>query len=774
MTFQPKKFDQIYAEMERLTQERLPGVTDFRVGSVVRTMYESIAYEMAVLYEQMNQVYLSAYVDTAEGTQLDRVVAVLGIQRGLPDFAEGVVTFERDPGTEAIAIPIGTLVTTQDTEKSPRKSYKTIEAATFPAAQTTLDVKVQAINRGEEETVPAEAIRIMPQPIPGVKAVMNRAATQFTGKRAETDVELRQRAKSVLLASGKASRTALETALLTLPGVKEVKLRERFDQDIHGLVDVFVDGVDFENQARVQTLQSQIDQVRAAGVMVRLQSAVAIALDAVFWLEVNSDLSAADRQILETHVKDAITEHLISLKMGQPLLFAQLVRQILSVDGVNNLEKFAIATYTPSETGSSLRQDYRASDQRIVIGGEAGESAKFVPRHLHIHTEAEARALPVAVEFQAEHLTPALQDIIVAELRTFFNRFEEGVPLERQALLDHIATIRDIHMIPQSLKLTAHPWSSLAKISPNRIEPSLAETVRLAEPAFVYSARLSIIGVISFTVTDTVPASVRNTMTMGIRDRITAYLDQLHPEQRIDLHDLAQAAQGDASGLTIAPPNPEDFRGMIEGTGPVRLVEKEKLIVQPFEKPQIGHLCITNTTEPLTLAIPTLTLTLLLPPALVQHYTLSDTAKQALKAGRALLDNLQNAPRKSSSEGTSAETPSAPSGDALGQAIAPLQEAIQAAVIRALQAFRPTTSLISYTTLEATVLSPLSTTELQVALGGTTYLVEALSYQATSVDGRVQEGDRTHRQDIHVRSVERVTLVTVGTLEFTYRSPLPN
>ena len=35
---------------------------DFNEGSVVRTLFESFAYEMAVLYEQMERVYLSGYV----------------------------------------------------------------------------------------------------------------------------------------------------------------------------------------------------------------------------------------------------------------------------------------------------------------------------------------------------------------------------------------------------------------------------------------------------------------------------------------------------------------------------------------------------------------------------------------------------------------------------------------------------------------------------------------------------------------------------------------
>jgi len=133
MTFEPKKFEEIYTNMVQKSQEKVPTLTDFQVGSVIRTMYESFAYEIGILYEQLNQVYLSAFIDSAEGPQLEMLVALLGIQRGLPDFAEGTVTFQRDLGTDIIEIPVGTLVTTEDSEKSPKKAYTTIESQIFPA-----------------------------------------------------------------------------------------------------------------------------------------------------------------------------------------------------------------------------------------------------------------------------------------------------------------------------------------------------------------------------------------------------------------------------------------------------------------------------------------------------------------------------------------------------------------------------------------------------------------------------------------------------------------
>ena len=74
-------------------RQRIPQLTNFEEGSVVRSLFESFAVELATLYEQMDLVYQAGFVDTAQGAHLDRVVAVLGIKRNEPDFASGVVTF---------------------------------------------------------------------------------------------------------------------------------------------------------------------------------------------------------------------------------------------------------------------------------------------------------------------------------------------------------------------------------------------------------------------------------------------------------------------------------------------------------------------------------------------------------------------------------------------------------------------------------------------------------------------------------------------------------
>jgi uncharacterized phage protein gp47/JayE len=397
MAFEKKSFSNIYQRMVADTRQRIPQLTDFEEGSVIRSLYESFAYELAMLYEQMDLVYQAGFVDTADGANLDRVVAVLGIKRNEPDFASGEVLFERDPGSdEAIIIPIGTLVTTEEDENQqpPKKAYLTTAEGKLAEEETSAIVKVQAEVRGRAMSTDAETIVIMPRPVPGIKSVINQAPIRFLGRDRETDEELRERAKHALLASGRASITSIENALLGMPGVHGVRVKEDFLDKTHahvrhkhGMITVYVDGMIPEN---AQKLRERIDQVRAAGVYVILKPATAIKVNAVLRIEIDSHISDKEERLrVETEGRKAIQLFIDQLQMGQSLLFSQLTREILQLKGVNDLVDFKITTsgekgktYTPEDKRIEARFSERLVPGIIIVASEIKDLPVLMPVHI--------------------------------------------------------------------------------------------------------------------------------------------------------------------------------------------------------------------------------------------------------------------------------------------------------------------------------------------------------------------------------------------------------
>lgn len=699
MAFEPKKFDQIVEAMVQQTRQRTSAISDFEVGSVARTLYESFAYEIALLYEQMHLVYLSGFVATAEEPQLDMVVAILGIKRGSPDFAEGVVTFNRDSGIdEEIEIPIGTVVSTKDTEKSPKKSYKTIEVKIIEKDKTSIEVKVQAIERGEGSAVSAGAIEVMPQPVPGVKSVTNQEAIRFTGKRAETDEELRQRTKSALLSSGKASIISIENALLSLPGVKEVKVKERFEEKNYGLVDVFIDGIDFN--ANQQFWQSQIERVRAAGVFVRLQSAVSVGVHGEFRIEIDPSLklsSLVERRSFEENVQQAIATYITELRMGQPLLFAKLIRRVLSLPGVNDLAGFAIAT---------SKTKYTSQDKQIEIS----ESEKFNPTTIRV--VSEIRELPILIQFQSSQLDREKKNRIIESLKVYFSTLQEGQNVKKQEIENCITPITPIEA--NTLKLSAQPWSQIVVSTDDQIDVSFAEKAQIDENLFAYRQILKLIGAIKFISANNVTEVEKERLQTEFNNRIVAYLDKLKPEEDIDLIKLRQEAQGEEPNLTVMELNPDDFRVVLEEQEE-RRIQQNKIAVKEFEKIELAHFCITSGIESVAVTITQLSLKLEVPNPLPQGFK-QDVAIAAIKE----------------------------------------------AVLKAIHDFpipEPGKNL-SYTSLKQAILTSMSPPSILVQLPGVTNRIEQLTLVAISNSDRRRQtkGINTPQeiQDIHVRSVEKI------------------
>ncbi len=218
--------------------------------------------------------------------------------------------------------------------------------------------------KGEDKFLPHllghEASGIVEAIGPGVKHVNNARSIRFLGRDRETDEELRQRAKQVLLASGRASSTSIETALLSMPGVRAVCIKE--DRTRPGMIQIFIDGLTEQNYA---SLQQRVDQVRAAGIYVMLEPAHLINLTLTIRISVDRRVKGEERSALEQRVTDAVESFIQRIPMGQPLLFSQLTAEILSSKGVVDLDDFRLRAEQLTDPANPQITQYGISARRI-------------------------------------------------------------------------------------------------------------------------------------------------------------------------------------------------------------------------------------------------------------------------------------------------------------------------------------------------------------------------------------------------------------------------
>lgn len=630
--FEPKLFDQIFGEMRDRT---LPRISDFEEGSVARTLYESFAFELALLYEQMHQVYLSAFVDTATGSQLDLVVAVLGIKRGEPDFATGIVTFERDVGIDKpINIPIGFLVTTnEDSQETPKKAYQTIETRALAETESRVQVRVQAVQPGEMEVTEANTVQVMPQPLPGIKAITNKQSIRFTGKRRETDEELQDRAKKALLAASGANISTVETTLISLPGVKEVRVRENFhyargtvilttavavtipkktalvfeqgtkqfftqesvlvkpgsDQSVQveaaiqgvpgqvtepstawrplqyqpdsaaaitltvrndkplvlrdfGVMEVFIDGVDFTDDTQVKRLEQEIERVRAAGIYVFLKPSQSVQVDGVFLLELKPGqrFSTAERLALEQQLQQALIAHLNKQRLGQPLLISQFTQTLLADQAVNDLVDFELTIrHKRSHCGKELTFD--ASIKRLDV--EMME--KFVPRHIRV--SSEIKPLSIHVQMKVTNLDDDLALAIKQSLQRYFRELSPGQPVRKDSIHSQVCTDlgsdnQERQPLLEQTTLIPEFWHPEIGFDGNQVAVSIVEQAQLGE-ILLYSTDLEISGALKLILPLLTPTEQQHTLQAQVRKQLQAYLARLKPEESVDINQLSNIAR---------------------------------------------------------------------------------------------------------------------------------------------------------------------------------------------------------------------------------------
>jgi hypothetical protein len=317
-----------YVDYFRPAGESRSPLSDINVGSVTRTLGEAIGREIATVYQQINQAYLSGFVDTAQGKALDLVVSILGIKRQAKDFAIGLVTFFRDPqaGDGNITIPENIVVTTEKGEAS----FITTQLRTLQRGQVRIDLPVRATgaSKGEAGIVDSGKITTLAQPIAGVAKITNLEPT-FLGAEGETDEQLRARAKAALRALGKATIAALANAVFEA----RAKLNEVFDPNgapgktaPPGVVTMLIEA----KPERFNSLRAAVEQTRAAGVRATLVAKFVFFKPRLI-VQPKRQITGPGKVKLIGEVIEALQKYINTLAAGAPAVGADLLGALKDV-----------------------------------------------------------------------------------------------------------------------------------------------------------------------------------------------------------------------------------------------------------------------------------------------------------------------------------------------------------------------------------------------------------------------------------------------------------
>jgi uncharacterized phage protein gp47/JayE len=306
-------------------RDRPTGLNDFSPGSVTGTLVRTIALQLKLLYEQMDEAYRRGFIDTATGTALDNVVAVLGVIRNVAKPAKGSVRFTRKDIRRAVTIRKNTKLATES-----GIAFITTEEVTIAAGDTgsQVDIPIVAEQPGIQGNVPASTIVIMPTPPSGLGSatVTNPTALQ-EGQEQELDEQLRERAKFRLERSGNATLNAIKFAILEkVDGVQGVQV---MDFSVDPGIPLGEVRVSYSGNANINTVQQVINETRAAGVLAQVSRITTILIAGRFYVIAdgsNSDGSGVFRE----KVLDALNE----LTIAEPLSLRRLNALAYGIPGI--------------------------------------------------------------------------------------------------------------------------------------------------------------------------------------------------------------------------------------------------------------------------------------------------------------------------------------------------------------------------------------------------------------------------------------------------------
>lgn len=292
-------------------------ISDIYVGSVTRTLAEAFSREMAILYEQVNRVYLSAFIDTATGKSLDFVVAILGVERLTGEYAQGEVTFFRRTGTTgSITINAGVRLATAEG----KPTFETSNLRTMQAGQNRINAPVRAMVPGAEGKVDANQIVLLLQNIEGIERVTNFDPIQQAAQD-ETDEDLRLRAKARLRGLNLCTIEAITQAALGARA-EGLEIRDpQFPQDEPqkwtdpGTVLVLLKG----DPARFEAVRGAIEGVRAAGIYAQVVSRQVIFKPRLLIKNVDPRVTPPGRVQIQKDLIAALRAYAAGVPSGQPI-----------------------------------------------------------------------------------------------------------------------------------------------------------------------------------------------------------------------------------------------------------------------------------------------------------------------------------------------------------------------------------------------------------------------------------------------------------------------
>lgn len=363
MAFQLKDFASITASMLNWMKSVQQKVTDFNIGSIVRSMLEACAAEIDEFYKQ-------AFIGLKEA-----IPVAIYTSFNFPGLAaapaSGLIrlTITAQPGI--VNVGVGTVWV----PSSGGVNYAQTAAVAIPIGVTTADIPVAAVTAGVIGNI-ASGVTFTPSPVPTGFVSATNLISWINGIDTESDSDHKTRFNSFISTLARGTPTAILYGLKTTflaDGSGNVTERVVTAQVIEpwktdpsqpvSLVNTYIhNGIGATSGALVTQAQAVVDGYydvsgnpvpgwKAAGVKVTVAAATENALNVTGVL---TALPGFDKPTLIALAIPKLSAYLQQLPLATAALYAQLITLVESIPGVYNFVLSAPTGDTAGVTGQKI------------------------------------------------------------------------------------------------------------------------------------------------------------------------------------------------------------------------------------------------------------------------------------------------------------------------------------------------------------------------------------------------------------------------------------
>ncbi|MEM6621912.1 MAG: hypothetical protein AAF674_06755 [Pseudomonadota bacterium] len=428
-------------------------ISDMAPGGVARTLVEATAREFSETYARMNAVYEAGFIDTATGKSLDQLVALVGLERIDGQAAVAELRLIRDKRISArVIVPTGTEIAVTRAVGD-RVIFEVADSYELREGEASLVVSIRALpaegQTQDDVALSADDAALgaiaMSRPIAGIGGLKLEGPSVALGVR-ESDEDLRARAKMAISAAGGGTEKALTDALMSVPIVKAVQLRDASDLDQAGNpvvppgeLEIVLDAPQDQLAIYRDQIAEAIETHKGPGILARVSTTTTKTLSGQITIKPASEaLSGAQMLKLIDDCEAIITGEVEALPIGGTLVWNRVLAKLMNVDNLADIDMsqggLALGTGTPGFADLSV-----GPFERMLLG-KGGEAVNFLPAAQPLISLG--LTVTPGIKAPAGDVAQALEDALVLALTAYVDELNTPpIAADRQVSLIRLLDI---------------------------------------------------------------------------------------------------------------------------------------------------------------------------------------------------------------------------------------------------------------------------------------------------------------------------------------------